>query len=66
MTEILRSIEGNLIGLDKDDNLLVKLSGYIQPSANGTFAIRCKSEIAVAAGLTVKAGSWLRIWETDN
>lgn len=42
------------------------LSGYIVPSADGTFAIRCASEVAVAAGLVVKAGSWLRIWEADN
>lgn len=42
------------------------LSGFIQPSADGTFAIRCASEVAVASGLIVKAGSWLRIWETDN
>lgn len=42
------------------------LSGFIQPSADGTFAIRCQSEIAVASGLVVKAGSWLRIWEVDN
>lgn len=47
-------------------NRLAILSGFIQPSADGTFAIRCKSEVAVAAGLTVKAGSWLRVWETDN
>jgi hypothetical protein len=46
--------------------VLAILSGYIQPSADGTFAIRCASEVAVAAGLTVKAGSWLRIWEADN
>lgn len=44
---------------------LAILSGWIQPSADGTFAIRCASEIAVAAGLTVKAGSWCRIWEAD-
>lgn len=42
------------------------LTGYIIPSADGTFAVRCKSEVAVASGLTVKAGSWLRIRETDN
>lgn len=42
------------------------LSGYINPSAAGTFAIRCQSEVAVANGVTVLAGSWLRIWETDN
>ena len=42
---------------------LAILSGWMNPSADGTFAIRCASEVAVAAGLTVKAGSWLRIWE---
>lgn len=45
---------------------LAILSGMIQPSADGTFAMRCKSEVAVAAGLTIKAGSWLHIWEFDN
>lgn len=42
------------------------LSGWINPSADGTFAIRATSEVTVAAGLTVKAGSWLRIWEPDS
>jgi len=42
------------------------VSGYIQPSADGTFAMRGKSEVAVAAGLTVKVGSWLHIREVDN
>jgi len=41
------------------------LSGYIQPSADGTFAIRCTSEVSVASGVIVKKGSWLRIWEID-
>ena len=47
-------------------NMLAIISGYIVPSADGTFAVRCASEVAVASGLTIKAGSWLRIWETDN
>lgn len=42
------------------------LSGWINPSANGTFAVRVASEVAVAAGVTVKAGSWCRIWEADS
>lgn len=42
------------------------LSGYVQPSADGTFALRVASEVAVAAGVTVKAGSWMMIRETDN
>lgn len=42
------------------------LTGYFTPSADGTFAIRCASEVAVAAGLTVKAGSWLEVFECDN
>ena len=41
-------------------------SGWFNPSASGTFAIRGASEVAVAAGLTVKAGSWLEVAETDN
>lgn len=42
------------------------IMGQYTPSADGTFAVRATSEIAVAAGLTVKKGSWLRIWEIDN
>ncbi len=41
------------------------IAGYIQPSADGTFALRGTSEVTVAAGLTIKAGSWMRIWELD-
>lgn len=37
------------------------IGGMIQPSADGTFAMRATSEVSVAAGLVVKAGSWLRI-----
>lgn len=42
------------------------LSGTITPSADGTFAIRATSEVTVAAGLTVLAGSFLKVRETDN
>lgn len=42
------------------------LSGSFKPSANGRVSIRAQSEVAVAAGLTVKVGSWFRIWEVDN
>lgn len=42
------------------------MSGWFQPSQTGTFAIRCASEVAVASGLIVKAGSWARVWEADN
>lgn len=37
------------------------IKGYIQPSADGTFAIRATSEVTVAAGLTVEIGSWLHV-----
>ncbi len=37
------------------------IGGFIQPSADGTFAMRATSEVTVANGLVVKAGSWLRI-----
>jgi hypothetical protein len=40
------------------------MSGWINPSASGTFACRSQSEVAVAAGVKVKAGSWCRIWES--
>lgn len=45
---------------------LAIISGWINPSAAGTFAVRSQSEVAVAAGVTVKAGSWCQIWESDN
>lgn len=46
-------------------NTLAIISGFIQPSADGTFALRCASEIAVAGGLVIKAGSWMRLREVD-
>ena len=45
---------------------LAMLTGWFNPSADGTFAVRATSEVSVAAGLTVKAGSWLQLWEADN
>lgn len=45
--------------------VLAIISGWFQPSAAGTFAIRSQSEVAVAAGVTVKAGSWAQVWEAD-
>lgn len=44
-------------------NRLGILSGVFTAGADGTFAIRCASEVAVAAGLTVRAGSWCHLWE---
>lgn len=44
---------------------MTHIAGYIQPSADGTFAIRLVSEVSTSA-VTVKAGSWLTIHETDN
>ena len=42
----------------------VTIAGTITPSADGTFAMRFQSEVAVAAGVTVRyKGSWLRITE---
>lgn len=43
---------------------LTIISGMIQPSGDGTFAIRMQPE--VAANMTVKAGSWLHVRELDN
>lgn len=46
--------------------VVAQLYGWFNPSASGTFAIRGTSEVTVAAGLTIKQGSWARVWETDN
>lgn len=37
------------------------LAGMIQPSADGTFALRATSEVTVASGLIVKANSFMTI-----
>lgn len=37
------------------------IMGMIQPSADGTFALRIASEVAIDNGVIVKAGSWMRI-----
>lgn len=42
------------------------MSGWFQPSASGTLAVRAWAETAVAAALTIKTGSWLQVWESDN
>jgi hypothetical protein len=42
------------------------ISGWINPSADGTFTMRATSEVTVASGLIVKAGSWMRVRELDN
>lgn len=47
-------------------NTYTIIGGYVQPSADGTFALRATSEVTVASGLIVKAGSWLNVRETDN
>jgi len=43
---------------------LAHISGFFNPSADGTFAMRATAE--VAASMTVKAGSWLWVRETNN
>jgi hypothetical protein len=45
---------------------LAILSGWFNPSAAGTFAVRSKSEVAIAAGLTVQRGSWCSVWEAGT
>lgn len=47
-------------------NMLCMMYGWIQPSADGIFAVRCQSEVAVANALIVEAGSWCRIWEVTG
>lgn len=47
-------------------NRLAVIAGTIVPSATGTLALRFASEVAVAAGLTVRRGSWLWVREVNN
>lgn len=47
-------------------NMLAMMYGWIQPSADGTFAVRSQSEVAVASALIIEAGSWCRIWEATG
>lgn len=47
-------------------NMIADMHGWIVPAVNDTFAVRCKSEVAVASGLTVKAGSYCLIWEATG
>lgn len=42
---------------------LAILSGTAVPSAAGNLQVRGQSEVAVANGLTVHAGSWFHVWE---
>jgi hypothetical protein len=42
------------------------MSGAITPLADGTFAVRATSEVAVASGLVVKKNSWMQVRELDN
>lgn len=47
-------------------NVLAIMTGVFTTGAAGTFAIRFQSEIAVAAGVTVRAGSWCHVWEATG
>jgi hypothetical protein len=47
-------------------NKLGIMSGVFTTGASGTFAIRFQSEVAVAAGVTVRAGSWCHVWEATE
>lgn len=42
------------------------ITGVFTAGADGTFAMRGQSEVAVAAGLTIKVGSWLHVWESTG
>lgn len=42
------------------------VQGWFQPSADGTLLVKATSEVSVAAGLTVKKGSWAWVRETTN
>jgi len=46
--------------------VMTVFSGWFNPSANGTFAIRAAGESAAASALTIKKGSWMHLWEFHN
>lgn len=50
----------------KTANALAICSGAFTTGAAGTFAMRFQSEVAVAAGVTVRAGSWCHVWEATG
>jgi hypothetical protein len=50
----------------KTADALAIMSGAFTTGAAGTFAMRFQSEIAVAAGVTVRAGSWCHLWEATG
>jgi hypothetical protein len=60
-TAVIVATTGSLTNI-----VMTVFSGMFQPSADGTFAIRATSEVTVAAGLTIKQGSWAHIRELDN
>lgn len=61
-TAVDTSIAGlTLTGKTTDSYAII--TGQFTAGANGTFAMRGQSEVAVAAGLTVRQGSWLHVWE---
>ena len=43
-----------------------EMAAGFTPSASGTFAVRATSEVTVANGLIIRAGSWAWLRETDN
>lgn len=45
---------------------LAYIAGAAEPSADGVLQVRCASEVAVAAGITVKRGSWFAVQESSN
>lgn len=47
-------------------NVIYIMQGAYEPSADGTFAVRSKSEVAVASGLIIKRGSWCHLREADS
>lgn len=60
------AVDTSVFGATLTGNISVTMtviSGQFTAGADGTFAMRSQSEIAVAAGVTIKVGSWLHVWE---
>jgi len=64
-TAVDTSIAGATLAGKTTDSYAIA-TGVFTAGADGTFAMRGQSEVAVAAGLTVRIGSWCHVWEATG
>jgi hypothetical protein len=65
----INAVDTSAIGAQTTGSAVENAAGFggtIVPSADGTFAVRAQSEVAVAAALTIRRGSWCQISERSS